>query len=332
MKNILVTGGAGFIGSHAAKMLYEMNLNPIVVDSLEHGHRDAVLTPLFYKVDLTNTDQLKKIFESLSVDAVMHFAGYLSVPESMTDPDRYYRNNLQSTLSLLTVMREFDCRKIIFSSSSAVYGEAATDVILESHPTQPVSPYGHSKLIIEQMLRWYFHAYGIDSISLRYFCAAGADRGALLGERHPDEIHLIPRALHAAMTKEPFTVFGTDYLTPDGSCIRDFIHVEDIVDAHIRSLRLLEKEHMCTAINIGTGKGFSVLEILGEIEKVTQTSIHIVKGPRRLGDPSKIVAAYDEAHRLLGWEPQFSDIYTIIGSAFNFYQKIFPALTRLIGS
>lgn len=317
---ILVTGGAGYIGSHVVKHLLKNGHTPIVLDSLECGHRDAVLTKKFYQADVRDRSALDAIFEKESIDLAMHFAGYLSVPESVIEPEKYYENNVTGTLNLLHAMRTHGCNKIIFSSSAAVYGEPESNPITEEHPTHPINPYGHSKLIIEQILRSYFDAYGLRSISLRYFCAAGADPDSQIGERHDPETHVTPLLIKAAHTNTPFYIYGDDYPTKDGTCIRDFIHVTDLADAHVRAIELLERP-LCIPLNLGSDHGYSVKELVTALETIMKKKINAVVTNRRPGDPHTLVASSQKAQEALGWTSRYSDLETILATTLSFFKK-----------
>jgi UDP-glucose 4-epimerase len=320
--NVLVTGGAGFIGSHAVKKLMQREHNPIVIDNLFNGHRDAVLSEIFYEADLRDIDDIRKIFEEHSIDAVMHFAAVANVPDSVRDPHDYYTNNIQGGLNLLQVMKEYDCNKMIFSSSASVYGEPETDVIKEDHQKHPTNPYGHTKLVFEDILKWYGNAYNLSSISFRYFCAAGSDPDGEIGERHKDETHVIPVAIFTAIGKRPeFCIYGDDYPTKDGTGVRDFIHVMDLVEAHILGLEKLERS-VCKQFNLGIGKGFSVREIIKTVSTITGNDFPVTVKGRRPGDPSMLIADPTAAKNFLGWEPKYVTIESIIETAYHYLSKI----------
>lgn len=317
---ILVTGGAGYIGSHVVKILMQQGYDPIVLDSLEAGHRDAVLSKKFYQIDIRNREALENLFTKESINCVMHFAGYLSVPESVQEPQKYYDNNIAGTLNLLSAMRKGNCNKIIFSSSAAVYGEPQESIISEEHVTQPINPYGYTKLVVENILQSYFSAYGMSSVSLRYFCAAGADPDGDLGERHNPETHVIPLLLRAALSSIPFSIYGDDYPTPDGTCIRDFVHVTDIADAHVRAIQLLEKP-ICTSLNLGSEKGYSIKKLIDAAQRITGKNINTQIKKRRAGDPHTLVASSQKAKKLLEWNPTHSDLHTILSTALQFFEN-----------
>lgn len=327
---ILVTGGAGYIGSHCVKRLLENYQHDeiAVVDNLEEGHRDAVLTDKFYKCDLRDKEKLIKVFKKEEFEAVIHFAAFASVPESVALPHKYYENNIIGGLNLLEAMLGNDVKKIIFSSSAAVYGEPISELIDEEHPRIPKNPYGHSKLVIEDMLKWYFKAYGINSISFRYFCAAGADPDGKIGERHKVETHSIPSAIFTALGKrDTFFVYGGDYKTKDGSGVRDYVHVNDLVDAHIKALDIID-ENTCDQMNLGIGKGFSVFDIINTVKELSGKTFNVKVVERRAGDPGLLIASPDKAYRYLNWKPKYTELDDIIQTALNFFisnqSLIFP--------
>ena len=331
MKHVLVTGGAGYIGSVVCQTLLERGHAVVVLDSLEEGHSNA-LPPkgIFFQGDLGDEAFLKKIFDSYPIGAVLHLAAYCLVGESVQDPGKYYENNVSKGLVLLKAMRVFGVKKIVFSSTAAVYGEPIFTPITENHPPQPINPYGHSKLIFEQILDWYQKAHGLKYVTFRYFNAAGAmDR---LGEDHHPETHLIPLILRRALREiqdsldeklnEPLTVFGLDYPTPDGSCVRDYIHIRDLALAHVLALERIDglQERI---FNLGNGRGFSVLEVIEAAGQVIGRDIPYLQGGRRPGDPAVLVAASDKAHKILGWEPRYAELKEIVASAWNWHQQ-FP--------
>jgi UDP-glucose 4-epimerase len=324
MKHVLVTGGAGYIGSVVGQTLLERGHPVVVLDSLEEGHRQA-LSPqgIFFQGDLGDEIVLKKVFESYPIEAVIHMAAYCLVEESVEDPGKYYDNNVSKGLALLEALRKFGVKKFVFSSSAAVYGEPHFTPITEAHPTHPVNPYGHSKLIFEQVLDWYQKAYSLQYVIFRYFNAAGAmDR---LGEDHHSETHLIPlvlRTLLKGRSGSSLMVFGKDYPTPDGSCVRDYVHVQDLALAHVLALERLDSltERI---FNLGNGHGFSVLEVIEAAGLVTGQNIPFSYGERRPGDPAVLVASSDQARKVLGWEPRFPQLKDIIASAWRWHQK-FP--------
>ncbi len=323
---ILVTGGAGYIGSHVVKLLSRYGHETVVFDNLSRGHREMVSTGEFIEGDLSNRDLLIKTMKDKEIESVVHFAASSLVGESEEDPHQYYRNNLSNGINLLGAMLDAGVKKIIFSSSAAVYGNPVEVPIKEDHPTEPTNVYGSTKLIIEGMLRKYFEAYGISSVALRYFNAAGADPDAQIGEDHTPETHLIPIVLDCALGRRTeVTVFGTDYETPDGTCIRDYIHVNDLADAHIKALEYIEKRTGAFFYNLGNGKGFSVRKVIESTERVTGKRIAIKEGPRRKGDPGRLVASSVKIIEDFGWDPKFPDIDVIIETAWRWHRKRFSA-------
>jgi len=317
--NILVTGGAGYVGSNVTEGLLKDGYGVIVLDNLQQGHRNAVCPEAKHILaDIGDVQALDEIFSEYKVEAVMHMAAETVVEFSMTDPERYFQNNIVSGLNLLNAMLKNGVSKIIFSSSAAVYGEPKSPLIDESHPKAPINSYGESKLMFEHVLRWYGTAYGLKHISFRYFNAAGASE--LLGEDHRPETHLIPNMLRAALEGSTVSIFGTDYPTPDGSCLRDYVHVMDIARAHILALQKLEI-HSGKVYNLGNGGGYSVLEVLEAAEKVTGMNIKRVLEPRRAGDPAVLVARSERARTELGWQPQYAEIEKIIESAWNWMKQ-----------
>lgn len=319
-QTILVTGGAGYIGSHTCKFLHGRGYTPVVLDNLVYGHRSAVKWGPFIEGDIHDQDVLDRIFSEYSPAAVIHFAAFAYVGESMLAPGKYYRNNVAGTLSLLESMRRHGCHRIVFSSSCATYGLPETLPLSESHPLRPISPYGRSKLMVEEILRDYDSAHGLKFVSLRYFNAAGADLAGELGEDHAPETHLIPLAVAAALGTQPeLQIFGTDYPTEDGTAVRDFVHVTDLAAAHVQALEFLEQQETSQAINLGTGRGYSVREIIREVERSGGREVPFVRRERRAGDPPVLVADAAKAGRLLGWRPTRSDLPTIISSAWKWH-------------
>ena len=315
-QSILVTGGAGYVGSHACKALAKAGYVPVVFDNLSRGHREAVRWGPLVEGDLSDRAALLAAIEQYSVAAVMHFAAFAYVGESVADPELYYRNNVGGTLILLGAMREAGIGSIVFSSTCAVYGIPEKIPMREDTPLGPVNPYGETKLAIERALRWYGPAYGIRFAALRYFNAAGADPEGELGERHDPETHVIPLAIRAGLGRAgSISIFGTDYPTKDGTAIRDYIHVADLADAHVRALGYLDKGGDSAAINLGTGSGTSVLELLASVERVGGRKVPRRLAPRREGDPPALVADPGRAAELLGWRATQSDIDTIVRTA-----------------
>ena len=318
---ILVCGGAGYIGSHINKRLNKEGYDTVVFDNLVYGHREAVKWGEFIKGDLANLTDIETVFQKHPIDAVFHFAAYAYVGESVEDPEKYYYNNVANTLNLLKVMRKYGCNRVIFSSTCATYGEPDHVPITEDMPQNPINPYGMTKLTVERIFRDYQKAYGLQFAVLRYFNAAGADPEGELGESHDPETHIIPLVLDAASGKrEDIKVFGTDYDTPDGSCIRDYIHVSDLADAHLLALHYLEEGNPGDFFNLGNSIGTSVLEVVESVRQVTGKEFTVTLAGRRLGDPAKLVGSSEKARRVLGWKPQYGDIDTIVRHAWNWHQ------------
>ncbi len=318
MTNILVTGGAGFIGSHTAKMLAGAGFTPIVFDNLTHGHAHAVKWGPLVEGDLHDGAALDAAFARYEPAAVVHFAAFAYVGESVADPYRYYHNNVAGTLSLLSAMKRAGRDKIVFSSTCATYGIPEVVPITEDTPQRPVNPYGASKLMVERMLADADVAYGLRSVALRYFNAAGSDPKGEIGEEHDPETHLIPLVLEAAAGGRPLQVFGDDYDTPDGSCIRDYIHVCDLADAHVLALRWLIEGGASRVFNLGNGRGYSVFDVVRTAERVTGKSVPHVVSPRRPGDPPTLIADANRAIEQLGWKPRFGALEDQIEHAWRF--------------
>jgi len=319
---ILIAGGAGYIGSHANKLFNQRGYDTVVFDNLIYGHRSFAKWGAFVLGDLADRDQVRLCFRHYPIEAVMHFSAYAYVGESVTDPAKYYRNNVANTLNLLDAMREFDTPCMIFSSTCSTYGVPQRVPLTEDHPQSPVNPYGWSKFMIEQILRDYERAYGIRHVNLRYFNAAGADPDAEVGERHDPETHLIPLVLDAASGSRPdVKIFGTDYETPDGTCIRDYIHVTDLADAHIRALDYLRNGGPSDSFNLGNGNGFSVREVIRTAEKITGSAIRCEETNRRAGDPPVLIGSALKARNTLGWRPQFAELAAIIETAWRWHEK-----------
>jgi len=318
MTRVLVTGGAGYIGSHACKALALAGHEPITYDNLVYGHEWAVQWGPLEKGDIGDRQRLDQVMRQYRPDAVMHFAAFAYVGESVEDPGKYYRNNVAGTLTLLESMRDNAVGKIIFSSTCATYGEPEVVPIRESEPQAPVNPYGASKLMVEQMLRDFGQAHGLSSAALRYFNAAGADPEGEIGEDHDPETHLIPLVLDVAADRRPqITVFGDDYDTPDGTCIRDYIHVTDLAAAHLLALYALEGRNGFSAYNLGNGAGYSVREVIDTSRQITGREIPVTVGARRPGDPPALVGDASRARQELGWEPRYADLPTIIDTAWR---------------
>lgn len=317
-----MTGGAGYIGSHTVKELLKHGHDVVVFDNLSAGHRELVLTDKFFQGDLLDPDALRTCFDRFSFDSVLHFAGMTSVPDSVRDPQSYYQTNIIGGLNLLEVMLKHEVKDLIFSSSAAIYGSPERVPTPEDHPKNPESPYGRTKWIFEQILEDYSRAYGLRSISLRYFNAAGSDPSGQIGEWHNPESHLIPIVLEVAQRKRrQIEILGTDYDTPDGTCIRDFIHVSDLAEAHVLALQHLHGSSLCTAYNLGIGAGHSVREVVDTCRKVTGLAISTVEGPRRPGDPPQLVADSSRAERELGWRPRLSGLPEIVETAWKWQKR-----------
>lgn len=317
---VLVTGGAGYIGSHAAEALARSGHEPVVLDNLSTGHRWAVKWGPFVEGDLASLEVLSRILEEQQIETVMHFAACLLVGESVRDPRKYFWNNVVNTLRLLDAMLNAGVKRIIFSSSAATYGNPEKIPMPEDHPQRPVNPYGETKLMMERALEWYGRAYGLGWIALRYFNAAGADLEGRLGEDHDPETHLIPLIIQAALGRRPYVeIYGTDYPTPDGTAIRDYIHVTDLAEAHVQALEFLARGGKSMALNLGTGQGHSVREVIDTVGKVSPQPVPVRNGPRRAGDPPVLVADARQAARLLGWRPQHSGLEAIVQTAWNWH-------------
>jgi len=316
---VLVTGGAGYIGSHTAKALRLAGSRVVIFDNLSAGHREAALGAALIEGDIRDVDAVRRAIRDSRASAVMHFAARLLVFESMGDPAGYYDNNVRGTLATLEAMAAERCRLFVFSSTCAVYGEPAEVPLVETHPTVPINPYGQTKLAVEQALPHYERAYGIRSIRLRYFNAAGADPDGELGEDHDPEIHAIPRAFQAAAGGPPFEIFGEDYPTPDGTCLRDYVHVSDLADAHIRALQRLEQGGASATYNIGTEQPSSVREVLAAVERAVGRPVPRRSAPRRPGDPVVLYASAARIRADLGWVPQRAALTTIVSDAWRWH-------------
>ncbi len=321
MQTYLIVGGAGYIGSHAVKTLLEKNQNVLVLDNLMKGHRQAITGGVFFEGDLGDPELLHDIFTHHTVDCVMHFAAFSLVGESVQKPLMYYRNNVARTANLLSAMEEHGVRRFIFSSTAAVYGEPDAIPIREDALTAPTNPYGRTKLCVEQMLRDCDEAFGLKTICLRYFNAAGADPSGTIGEDHSPETHLIPIVLQVALgQREHIKIFGTDWDTPDGTCIRDYVHVKDLADAHVLAADKLRDGGASGAYNLGCQTGYSVKEIIEIARKVTGHPIPTVEAPRRAGDPARLIATSEKIQSELGWQPRFNDPETMIATAWNWHK------------
>jgi UDP-glucose 4-epimerase len=319
---VLVTGGAGYIGSHMVRMLDEQGHEVVTFDDLSTGFRESVLGGIFVQGSLLDKGALEHLFASHQFDAVVHFAGSISVGESISDPAKYYQNNLSATLNLFEVMRTKGVNKIVFSSTAAVFGVPQYTPIDEAHPQVQINTYGMTKWVVERMLHDYGSAYGLRSVVLRYFNASGASPDAALGERHEPETHLIPLALRAAKGESPMlTVFGTDYDTPDGTCVRDYIHVVDLCDAHMLALRHLLDDGESRSYNLGNGTGYSVKQVIEVAERVSGKTVPVQYGPRRPGDTSILVADAGKINKDWGWSPRFAALEQIIEHAWQWEMK-----------
>lgn len=322
---ILVTGGAGYIGSHTVLALQQAGYSVVVLDNLVYGHRDIVEAVL--KVELISGDigdraLLDQVFVQYNIQAVIHFAAYAYVGESVSDPAKYYRNNVTGTLTLLEAMVQAGVKHIVFSSTCATYGVPQQLPIPEDHPQNPINPYGTTKLMVERILSDFDHAYDLRSVRFRYFNAAGADPQGRLGEDHAPETHLIPLVLLAALgQRESISIFGTDYDTPDGTCVRDYIHVTDLAQAHVQGLEYLLKGGATEIFNLGNGNGFSVREVIETAQAVTNRPIKVVEVERRPGDPAVLVGSSQKARSVLGWQPEYADLKVILEHAWHWHQR-----------
>lgn len=331
---ILVTGGAGYIGSHCVLALLKQNYDVVVFDSLDTGHIETIETLSkfgnlsFIKGNLQNLDEIEKVFENHKVDAVIHFAAFSQVGESVKNPQKYYYNNVFGTLNLLNAMLNHDVKKIVFSSTAATYGEPEYVPIDEKHPQIPINPYGNTKLMVEKIMDDYDKAYGLKSVRLRYFNVAGADKDCNIGEFHEPETHLIPNILKSTFSGgKTFEMYGQDYDTKDGTCIRDYINIEDLVSAHLLALKYLNDGGETNFFNLGTNDGNSVKEVFGECEKVTEKNIPVKQMPRRAGDPAKLVADNTKAKQILNWLPQ-NNLENSIQTAYRWEQKLQKSLHK----
>ena len=320
--NVLVCGGAGYIGSHTVYELIERGHSVVVVDSLIKGHKAAIHNEAkFYLGDIRDEEFMDRVFRENQIDAVIDFAAFSLVGESVNEPFKYYENNVYGTLKLLEAMERAGVKKIVFSSTAATYGEPENDIIVESDKTNPTNPYGETKLTVEKMLKWADNAYGIKFVALRYFNAAGAHISGKIGEDHSPETHLIPIILQTALgQREKMFIFGDDYDTPDGTCVRDYIHVTDLADAHIKALEKLFKTNESGIYNLGNGKGFSVKEVIEKAKKVTGKDFKVEIEARRSGDPSTLIASSEKAIKELGWKPKFNTLDKIIETAWNWHK------------
>jgi UDP-glucose-4-epimerase GalE len=322
MAKILVTGGAGYIGSHTRYFLEKSGHQTVVLDNLERGHAQTVPEGMLRRVDLREKEKVKEVLREEKVDAVIHFAAYALVGESTEKPELYFNNNVGGSLSLFEAMMETGVKVLVFSSTCATYGIPGRSPIKEDQPFAPINPYGESKVMVEKMLEWLDRFRELRSIRLRYFNACGAAPGSGLGEQHEPETHLIPLTLRAVQTGKPVMVFGDDYDTPDGTCIRDYIHVSDLADAHILALEHLLRGGGSDFFNLGTGTGHSVKEVLAAVERVTGLSVPYIVGPRREGDPPRLVADPSKVQKELGWKPKRAELNGIVWDAWGFARHI----------
>jgi UDP-glucose 4-epimerase len=322
---ILVTGGAGYIGSHTVLALKKAGYEVVILDNLVYGHRDLVEQVLQVELVVGDTNDralLDRLFTSRQFAAVMHFSAYAYVGESVSNPAKYYRNNVIGTITLLEAMEAASIKNFVFSSTCATYGVPNQVPIPEDHPQNPINPYGATKLMVERILTDFDVAYGLKSVRFRYFNAAGADPTGILGEDHNPETHLIPLVLQTALGKrESVSIFGTDYPTPDGTCIRDYIHVSDLADAHVLGLEYLLKGQDSAVFNLGNGNGFSVREVIDTATKITGKQIKVVECDRRAGDPPALIGSGDRAKQILGWKPKYPDLDNILTHAWAWHQK-----------
>lgn len=319
---VLVVGGAGYIGSHTALALHQAGHETVVYDNLDMGNEWAVQQDQLVHGDLAEGDLLRRTLRQYEIDAVIHFAAYAYVGESVENPRKYFQNNVCNTLNLLNAMLDIGVRDIIFSSTCATYGVPTSVPIDESHPQAPINPYGESKLMVERLLHWYGEAYDLNWVALRYFNAAGADPEGRIGESHDPETHLIPLVIEAAMGgRGAVKIFGTDYPTPDGTAVRDYIHVLDLADAHIRGLAYLKAGGRSQALNLGNGRGYSVREVVDSVARVSGKQVPVHEAPRRAGDPPELVADAKHAREVLGWQPEYTDLDDIVRTAWNWHSR-----------
>lgn len=327
---ILIIGGAGYIGSHINKMLNQLGHETIILDNLSYGHNEFAKWGKFIEGNINETSKLERIFQNYPVDSVMHFAAFTYVGESVTDPQKYYVNNVKNTINLLESMRKYQIKNFIFSSTCAVYGEPQVLPLKEDHPLNPINPYGRSKLMVETILKDYSDAYDFNYASLRYFNAAGADPEGEIGEWHNPETHLIPLVLDAASgRRDAINIFGTDYPTKDGTCIRDYIHVCDLAQAHLKALNYLKDKDSSEIFNLGNGNGFSVREVIDTAQRITGKTIKFIEDDRRPGDPPILVGSAKKAKKVLGWKPHWKDLSEIIETAWIWHQRLYGTKNKL---
>ncbi len=317
---ILVTGGAGYIGSHAAKALRDAGYRIVLFDNLKAGHRESTLGLPFVEGDVQDTAAVRSVIREYGISAVIHFAAVASVGDSMREPAEYYRQNVGGALSVLNAMMSESVQRFVFSSTAAVYGDPIETPITEEHSTQPMNVYGETKLVIERAIPYYEKAYGLKSIRLRYFNAAGADPDGFLGEDHNPEIHLIPRVIKSILGGPPFKIFGEDYSTPDGTCVRDFVHVSDLANAHVLSVGALESGARSTVYNLSNGRPHSVRDVISTVEAVTGRSVRWSSGERRPGDPAVLFASSEKIRHELGWKPIYPELTSMVETAWNWHK------------
>jgi len=323
-QTILVTGGSGYIGSHTVKALQQVGYEVLILDNLVYGHQDIaeILGAELIVGDTNDRDLLDQLFSDRPISAVMHFAAYAYVGESVTQPDKYYRNNVVGTLTLLEAMVAANIKTFVFSSTCATYGVPQQTPITEDHPQAPINPYGATKLMVERILQDFDVAYGLKSVIFRYFNAAGADPNGVIGEDHNPETHLIPLILLTALGKrDAITVYGSDYPTPDGTCLRDYVHVTDLAEAHVLGLQCLLNSKKSEIFNLGNGNGFSVKEVIDTAKQVTGKPIKVLFGDRRAGDPPALVGSSEKAKKILNWQPKYADLNLILQHAWQWHQK-----------
>jgi UDP-glucose-4-epimerase GalE len=328
-RKILVTGGAGYIGSHTVRLLLQQGYDVSVADDLSKGYRHNVPAGRLHQMNVWETAALTELLRQTGAEAVIHFAAFIAVGESMRQPERYCANNVAGSLSLLTAMLQAGVKHMVFSSTAAVYGNPHASPIREDFPIHAVNPYGESKVMVETLLRWFDEIHHLTSVCLRYFNASGADPEGHLGEEHEPETHLIPLLLSAVLTGQPVTLYGADYDTPDGTCIRDYIHVDDLAQAHLLALEYLLNGGASDQFNVGTGGGHSVMEMVRAVEEVTGRNVPYTIGPRREGDPPVLVAASEKLRTRLGWKPRYTDLRTIVEHAWRFAIRSQPPIAPL---
>jgi UDP-glucose 4-epimerase len=322
IKNVLVTGGAGYIGSMVCKILKKANINPICFDNLSRGHLDLVKFGPFFKGDLKCIADIEKVFNQYQIDAVIHMASLAYVIESIENPNLYYQNNVVGSINLLSSMLKFNIKRIVFSSTCATYGNPNSIPIDEKHPQNPINPYGKTKYIIEKIIKDYSTRYNIKAAILRYFNAAGADFDLQVGEKHLPETHIIPNLIHAAMgLKKDLIIYGNTFPTNDKTAVRDYIHIEDLANAHLKALAFINSQNENISLNLGTGEGHSILKLIKTVEEITSSKISFKFSEKRKGEPPILIANNTRAKKILNFEPQFSDIKKIVASAYNWYQK-----------